>query len=189
MNNTKSKEILEKFESRMVNTTERLKSELNKVRAGRANPHILDKVIVDYYGTPTPLPQMANIAVPEARMLTISLWDISAMKEVNKALMASDIGITPSDDGKIIRLVFPQLTEERRKDLVKNIKKTAEEFKITLRNERRDVIEQLKKLKKDGDLSEDELTTQEKDVQKLTDKYVGQVDQITGAKEKEVLEV
>lgn len=189
LDNVNTKEAVEKFELRLMNTADRLKIELNKVRAGRANPHILDKIVVDYYGTPTPLSQMANIGVPEARMLTISLWDASALKEVNKALLASDLGITPSDDGKIIRLVFPQLTEERRKDLVKGLKKTSEEFKVTLRNERRDVLEQFKKLKKDGGLSEDELAGLEKDIQKLTDKYVAEVERITAAKEKEVLEV
>jgi ribosome recycling factor len=145
--------------------------------------------VVDYYGTPTPLNQMANISVPEARLITISLWDASALKNVTKAIMASDLGITPTDDGKIIRLAFPQLTEERRKDLVKSVKKTAEEFKVGIRNERRDILEVFKKLKKDAGMTEDELATQEKEVQKATDKYIAALEKVLADKEKEILDI
>ncbi|HEY8389829.1 MAG TPA: ribosome recycling factor [Clostridia bacterium] len=183
------KDNLQKFETRLEKVLDSFKNEMNKIRAGRANPHLLDKIMVDYYGTPTPLNQMANISVPEARMITITLWDVSAIKNVTKAIMASDLGITPTDDGKVIRLVFPQLTEERRKELVKNVKKIGEEFKVTIRNERRDVLETFKKLKKDAGMTEDELATQEKEVQKITDKYVASLEKILADKEKEILEV
>ncbi|MDE7396071.1 MAG: ribosome recycling factor [Clostridiales bacterium] len=159
------------------------------VRAGRANPQILNKITVDYYGTPTPLNQMATITVPEARMLVISLYDISMLKEVVKAINASDIGINPTDDGKSIRLVFPILTEERRKELTKQIKKTAEDTKVVLRNERRDIMEVLKKLKKDSVITEDEVATYEKDVQKTLDKYIESVDKAVKEKEAEILEI
>ena len=149
----------------------------------------INKIVVDYYGTPTPLNQMANIAVPEARILTIALWDVSMVKEVSKAIAASDIGINPSDDGKIIRLVFPQLTEERRKDLTKQIKKTAEDTKVVLRNERRDVIEVMKRLKKDNIITEDEQASLEKDIQKTLDKTIEDVEKILKAKEAEILEI
>lgn len=183
------KDHLTKYETKLTKILESFKNEMNRVRAGRANPHLLDKIMVDYYGTPTPLNQMANISVPEARMITISVWDVSAIKNVTKAIMASDLGITPVDDGKTIRLVFPQLTEERRKELVRSIKKTAEDFKVSMRNERRDVLEIFKKLKKDGKLSEDELATQEKEVQKIIDKYIGELEKVLGEKEKEILEI
>ncbi|NLC17018.1 MAG: ribosome recycling factor [Clostridiales bacterium] len=183
------KDHLTKYETKLTKILESFKNEMNRVRAGRANPHLLDKIMVDYYGTPTPLNQMANISVPEARMITISVWDVSAIKNVTKAIMASDLGITPIDDGKTIRLVFPQPTEERRKELVRNVKKTAEDFKVSMRNERRDVLEIFKKLKKDGKLSEDELATQEKEVQKIIDKYIGELEKVLGEKEKEILEI
>lgn len=179
----------EKFEGRLIKSVEHLKSEYLSVRAGRANPQILNKIVVDYYGTPTPLNQMANISVPEARMLVISLWDTSALKDVSKAISASDIGINPTDDGKTIRLIFPQLTEERRKDLVKQIKKMAEDAKIVLRNERRDIMEVIKKLKKDSIVTEDELALYEKDVQKSLDKAVEQVDKMLKEKEAEIIEI
>ena len=155
------------------------------IRAGRANPHILDKIFIDYYGVPTPIKQMANISVQEARILCISVWDASQIKNVSKAIAASDIGITPSDDGKVIRLVFPQLNEE----IVKQIKKIAEDSKIAMRGARRDIMDALKSLKKDGELSEDECAGLEGDVQKLLDKYVDKVDDAFSAKEKEILEV
>ncbi len=183
------KDNFQKFETRLEKVVESFKTEMNKVRAGRANPHLLDKIVVDYYGTPTPLNQMANISVPEARLITISLWDASALKNVTKAIMASDLGITPTDDGKIIRLAFPQLTEERRKDLVKSVKKTAEEFKVGIRNERRDILEVFKKLKKDAGMTEDELATQEKEVQKATDKYIAALEKVLADKEKEILDI
>ena len=183
------KTIIDRYDSRSAKTIEFFKSEMHDIRAGRANPHLLDKITVNYYGTPTPLNQMANISVPEARIITISLWDVSAMKEVNKAILASSLGITPSDDGKIIRLVFPQLTEERRRDLVKQIKKQAEETKVALRNERRGCVEAVKKLKKDSAITEDDLVLQEKEIQKKTDNYISDVDKILAEKEKEILEV
>lgn len=187
--NPQVKEEYDKYETRLGKAVEHFKSEMLAVRAGRANPQILNKIVVDYYGTPTPLNQMANIAVPEARILTIALWDVSMVKEVSKAIAASDIGINPSDDGKIIRLVFPQLTEERRKDLTKQIKKTAEDTKVILRNERRDVIEVMKRLKKDNIITEDEQASLEKDIQKTLDKTIEDVEKILKAKEAEILEI
>lgn len=183
------KEEYDKYENRLCKAVEHFKNEMVSVRAGRANPHILDKITVDYYGTPTPLSQMANITVPEARVLMISLWDTSKVKDVSKAIAASDIGINPSDDGKIIRLMFPQLTEERRKELTKQIKKTSEDTKVVLRNERRDVIEIMKRLKKDNVITEDEQASIEKDIQKTLDKTIEDVDKILKAKEAEILEV
>lgn len=180
---------IEVYEESLKKAIEHLKSQFLTVRAGRANPQILNKIVVDYYGTPTHLNQMANISVPEARMLTISLWDVSMIKEVNKAIMASDIGITPTDDGKIIRLVFPQLTEERRKELVKQVKKLAEETKVVLRNERRDANEAIKKLKKDNNISEDEQQNCEKEIQKILDRSVQLVDELLKDKETEILEI
>ena len=149
----------------------------------------MHKIAVDYYGTMTPLSQMATITVPEARMLVISLYDVSMLKEVVKAINASDIGINPTDDGKTIRLVFPQLTEERRRDLTKQVKKISEETKVVLRNERRDVIDSLKKLKKDNVITEDDVAAYEKDVQKMLDKYIESVDKLLKDKETEILEI
>ena len=168
--NPQVKSVFEKYESQISKTVEHLKSDLLTVRAGRANPQILNKIVVDYYGTPTPLNQMANITVPDARTLMISLWDTSAIKDVNKAISSSDIGINPSDDGKNIRLTFPQLTEERRRELCKQIKKTTEDTKVVLRNERRDILEAVKKLKKDNVITEDDVASFEKDIQKILDK-------------------
>ena len=159
------------------------------IRAGRANPQILNKIAVDYYGTLTPLSQMATITVPEARMLVISLYDVSMLKEVVKAINASDIGINPTDDGKTIRLVFPQLTEERRKDLTKQVKRISEDTKVVLRNERRDIMDSLKKLKKDSVITEDEVASYEKDVQKSLDKFIESVDKLLKDKESEILEI
>lgn len=179
----------DKYEGKLKKAVDHFKNEMVAVRAGRANPQILNKIVIDYYGTPTPLSQMANITVPEARVLMISLWDSSKVKDVSKAIAASDIGINPSDDGKIIRLVFPQLTEERRKELTKQIKKTCEDTKVVLRNERRDVIEAVKRLKKDNVITEDEQASIEKDVQKTLDKAIEDVEKILKAKEAEILEV
>ena len=159
------------------------------IRAGRANPHILDKVMVEYYGVPTPIVQMATITVSEARILNISVWDASQIKNVEKAITAADIGITPNNDGKTIRLVFPQLTEERRKEIVKQVKRICEETKIAMRNARRDALDMLKDLKKDSLLSEDEFASCEKDVQKLIDKYTDLADSEADAKEQEVMKV
>ena len=179
----------DKFQGKLGKALDHFKSEMVAVRAGRANPQILNKIVVDYYGTPTPLNQMANISVPEARVLMISLWDTGMVKAVSKAIAASDIGINPSDDGKIIRLVFPQLTEERRKELTKQIKKTCEDTKVVLRNERRDVIEAFKRLKKDNVITEDEQASLEKDVQKTLDQAIEEAEKVLKAKEVEILEV
>lgn len=183
------KQEFEKYETKINKAVDHLKGELIAVRAGRANPQILNKIVVDYYGTPTPLNQMANITVPDARTLLIALWDTSMLKEVSKAIAASDIGINPSDDGKNIRLVFPQLTEDRRKELCKQIKKTAEDTKVVLRNERRDIIEAIRKLKKDNAVTEDENAAFEKEIQKILDKAIENADKILKDKEAEILEL
>ena len=181
-------EILE-YEDNIQKTIEHFKGELSTIRAGRANPHILDKIAVDYYGTLTPLNQMANISVPEARMLLISVWDQSQVREVSKAIQAADIGVTPSDDGKVIRLIFPALTEERRKEIVKQVKKLCEETKIVLRNARRDCLDMYKQMKKDNEISEDEYASLEDDVQKIQDKYIAICENECSEKEKEVMEI
>ena len=183
------KDIMDGFKDDMEKAISFLKSEYSVIKAGRANPHILDRVMVDYYGVMTPLNQMGNINVPEARMLTISLWDLNAMGAVRKALQLADLGLTPSDDGKIIRLVFPMLTEERRRELVKQVKKVCEDAKISLRNARRDCLNMYKQMKKDSQLSEDEYAGLEKDVQKVLDSYNAKCDEICQTKEKEVMEV
>ena len=177
------------LEEKLEKAVNHLSSEYVTVRAGRANPKILDNITVDYYGSPTPLKQIANITVPEARMLVINLFDKSATKETVKAIAASEIGINPTDDGKVIRLVFPQLTEERRKELVKQVKKMSEDCKVVLRNERRDILDRAKKLKKDMNFSEDELAYFEKEVQKVLDKYIENAEVLYKAKEKEILEI
>ena len=159
------------------------------MKAGRANPHVLDKVLVNYYGVPTPLNQISNISVQDARVLAISLWDASLIKEALKAISASDIGITPNDDGKIIRLVFPSLTEERRREMVKDIKKMGEDTKVIARNARRDIMDELKKLKKDSKITEDEQAGYEKDVQKTLDEAVSKIDKAMEEKEKELMQV
>ena len=159
------------------------------IRAGRANPRILDKIVVDYYGSPTPIKQMANISVQEARILCISVWDVSQIKNITKAITASDIGITPTDDGKTIRLVFPQLTEERRKEIVKQTKKIAEDTKVAMRSARRDTMDKIKNLKKNNEISEDEQSSLEKEVQKILDNYITKVDSTFATKEKEILEI
>lgn len=159
------------------------------IRAGRANPHILDKVMVEYYGVPTPIVQMGTVTVSEARILNINIWDASQIKNVEKAISQADIGITPTDDGKTIRLVFPMLTEERRKEIVKNVKKLCEETKIVMRNVRRDTMDMLKDMKKDSQLSEDEFAVCEKDVQKMIDKYTDMADKLAADKEAEVMKV
>ena len=159
--------IFIEFEEELAKAVKHYEGELSSVRAGRANPHILDKILVDYYGTPTPIQHMANVSVPEARQLLISPWDISNVKNISKAILASDLGLTPTDDGRVIRLNFPMLTEERRRDLVKQTRKLVEDTKVICRNARRDAIEQLKKLKKDGAITEDAEASYEKDVQKI----------------------
>ena len=176
-------------EEKMDKALQHLAAEFASIRAGRANPGILDKVTVDYYGTPTPVNQMAAVTVSEARILLIQPWDASMIKAINKALLASDIGITPTDDGKVIRLVFPQLTEDRRKEICKSIKKYGEECKVAVRNVRREAMDKMKAKKKDGELTEDDMKSGEKDVQKLTDKYCDKVDEHVSDKEKEIMSI
>ena len=182
-------DILDRSRERMNKTIEALKRELSGMKAGRANPQILDRIMVDYYGTPTPIPQMANVSTPEPRLLAITLWDPSTLKDVEKAIMKSDLGITPSNDGKIIRLVFPEPTAERRKELVKVAKKVAEEYRQIIRAHRRDAIETLRKDKKDGNLTEDDLSLLEKEVQNLTDKFGKKVEDLLKEKESEIMEI
>ncbi|MDR3022331.1 MAG: ribosome recycling factor [Clostridiales bacterium] len=188
IDNAEVKSTLEIFQTKMHKTIEHFVNELQNIRAGRANANILNKVVVDYYGTPTPVTQMANVSVPDARSILISVWDISTLKDVSKAIQQSDLGLNPIDDGKVIRLNFPQLTEEKRKELAKSIKKISEDCKVVLRNERRDAMELLKKLKKDNVITEDDLSSTDKDVQKLLDKNTEYVDKLTKDKERELLE-
>ena len=177
------------IKDKMDKTVENLKVKFSEVRAGRANPAILNKVRIDYYGAPTPINQVAGVSVPEARMIVIQPWDISILKEIEKAILASDIGINPNNDGKVIRLTFPELTEERRKELVKDIKKMAEEAKVALRAIRREGIDKAKEEQKQGNITEDELKQAENEIQKLTDKNIEEVDKILAVKEKEVMSV
>lgn len=177
------------FEDKMLKACDALASDLATIRAGRANPHILDKLRVEYYGTPTPFQQVANVSVPEARMIQIQPWEPSLLKEIEKAILVSDLGITPTNDGKVIRIVFPELTEDRRKELVKDIKKKGENAKVAVRNVRRDANDALKKNAKANDMSEDEVKKLEDDIQKLTDKYVAEIDKSIEAKSKEIMTV
>lgn len=181
-------ERLRQYEDRMKKTYEYLEADLATLRAGRANPHVLDKLRVDYYGTPTPIQQVGNVTVPEARMIQIAPWEKSLIKVIEKAIMASDIGITPSNDGSVIRLVFPEVTEERRKELVKEVKKKGEEGKVAIRNIRRDGNDAFKKLTKE-DVSEDEIKQLGDLLQKMTDKYVKEVDGLVESKTKEIMTV
>ena len=181
-------ERLEVFETKMQKSLANLEGELKTIRAGRANPHILDKLTVDYYGMPTPIQQVANISVPEARMIQIQPWEKSMVREIEKAIMTSDIGINPTNDGAVIRLVFPELTEDRRKELVKDVKKKGEAAKVAVRNIRRDGNDAFKKLK-GSDISEDEIKDLETQLQKLTDKYIAEIDKAVETKSKEVLTV
>ena len=188
-NNPQVQDAFDEYELTLADSMEHLKIDLGAIRAGRANPQILNKVYVDYYGTQTPLSQMSNITVPEARLLQISLWDTSMIKAVVKAINESDIGITPTDDGKVIRLVFPQLTEERRRDLSKQVHKIGEEYKVALRNARRDILDKIKAFKKDNLITEDDVDRYGKEVQKRLDKNVAEVDVIIKNKDAEVFEV
>ena len=181
--------MIEKYTEKMQKTIDNLEREYNSIRAGRANPHVLDRIKVDYYGTPTPLQQVGNITVPEPRLITIQPWEPSMLKVIEKAILQSDVGINPSNDGKMIRLVFPELTEERRKDLVKDVKKKGEQAKVAIRNVRRDANEFLKKSNKAGDITEDDLKDQQTKVQKETDKFVSKVDEAIEKKSKEILTV
>lgn len=182
-------ERLVKYEDKMKKTLKNLDSEFGTIRAGRANPHVLDKITVDYYGAQTPLQQVANISVPEPRMIQIQPWEASLVKAIEKAILTSDLGLNPTNDGKMIRLVFPELTEERRKDLVKDVKKKGEAAKVAVRNIRRDGNDAFKKMKKSSEVSEDEIKDLEEELQKVTDKYIKEVDKAIEVKSKEILTV
>ena len=181
------KETMKKAESKMTKSVDRLKGEFAAIRAGRANPAVLDKVMVDYYGTPTPVNQMAAVSVSEARILVIQPWDVSTLKAIEKAIITSDVGITPTNDGKVLRLVFPQPTEDRRKELCKEIKKYGEETKVAVRAVRRDTMETFKTMKKNSEITEDDLKSCEKDIQNLTDKFCKNIDSLVSEKEQEVM--
>ncbi len=181
--------LLDDLESKCVKTYNGFINELQAIKAGRANPHVLDKITVDYYGSMTPINQMANISVSEARILVISVWDKGAIKNVEKAILAANIGITPQNDGSVIRLVFPELTEEKRKSLVKDTKAIAENMKITIRNHRRDANDEVKKLKKDSLITEDDVKELEKVVDKKVNSYIEQIDNLFKDKEKEIMSV
>ena len=182
-------ERIQVYETKMKKTLESLERDYISIRAGRANPHVLDKLVVDYYGTPTPIQQVGNITVPEARVILIQPWESKLIKAIEKEIMASDIGITPSNDGKAIRLVFPELTEESRKEIAKDVKKKGEAAKVAVRNIRRDANDALKKWSKAKEISEDEADDLEKAVQKITDKFIAEVDKAVETKTKEVLTV
>ena len=177
------------IKEKMNRTINVFDEKLAEVRAGRANPAILNKIKIDYYGTPTPINQIAGISVPEARLIVIQPWDASALKEIEKAILASDIGINPNNDGKVIRLTFPELTEERRKEIVKDVRKMAEETKVAIRSIRRDGMDQAKNSQKNGEMTEDELKQAESEIQKITDKYIEEVDKMLESKEKELMSV
>jgi len=183
------KEVLQETKDRMDKTVKALVIDMKRVRTGRASMTMLDSVKVDYYGTLTPLSQMASVAIPESRLITVQPWDVSAIKEVEKGILKANLGLTPSSDGKIVRISIPPLTEERRKDIAKNTSQVCEEFKVAIRNIRRDSNETLKSLQKDGDISEDDSFKGQKQIQDLTDTYIESVDKIYQSKEKEILEV
>ena len=181
-------ERIQKYEEKMKKTLASLESELVTIRAGRANPHVLDKIAVDYYGSPTPIQQVANVSVPEARMIQIQPWEKNMLKEIEKAILISDIGINPTNDGTSIRLIFPELTEDRRKELAKEVKKKGEDGKVAIRNIRRDGNVAFKKLK-GSEVSEDEIKDLEDELQKITDKYIAQIDKMVETKSKEIMTV
>ena len=182
-------EKLKVYDTKMQKTIDNLDSEMGTIRAGRANPNVLNRIMVDYYGTPTPIQQVANVSVPEPRMIQIQPWEASMVNEIEKAILTSDLGINPTNDGKVVRLLFPELTEERRKELAKDVKKKGESAKVAIRNIRRDANDSFKKLGKSADVSEDEIKDLETAVQKLTDKYIKDVDAAVDAKSKEILTV
>jgi len=184
-----TKEIINEAEASMKKTIDVVKKEFASLRAGRATPALLDKVMVNYYGTPTPVNQLANITAPEARLLVVQPWDKAAMPEIEKAILKSDLGINPVSDGNVIRLVIPQLTQERRTELMKVVKKKAEEGRVAVRNIRRDANDKLKAKQKEGSISEDELKRLQEEVQKLTDRYIKEIDSLLVAKEQEILQV
>ena len=181
-------ERLKIYDEKMTKSLESLANEFTTIRAGRANPHVLDNVMVDYYGAPSSIQAVANVSVPEPRLIQIAPWEPSMLKEIEKAILTSDIGINPTNDGKVIRLVFPELTEDRRKELAKDVKKRGENAKVAIRNIRRDANDSFKKLSKD-DISEDEIKELENEVQKLTDKYIAKIDEAIEAKSKEIMTV
>lgn len=183
------KEVIKKCEEKMTKTCENLDGEFTNIRAGRANPNLLNRIMVEYYGTPTPMQQVGNISVPEPRIIQINPWEKSLLKAIEKAILASDLGITPTNDGTSIRLVFPELTEERRKELVKDIKKKGEAAKVAVRNVRRDDNDTLKKMEKSTDITEDERKEGEEKIQKMTDKYVAKIDKSVENKSKEIMTV
>ena len=182
-------ERIQVYDDKMKKTLEHLAADYQGIRAGRANPHVLDKLRVDYYGTPTPIQQVGNITVPEARMIQIQPWEASLIKDIEKAILVSDLGLTPNNDGKVIRLIFPELTEERRKELAKDVKKKGDNAKVAIRNVRRDANDTVKKENKAGELSDDEAKNLEDDVQKLTDKYIALIDKAIEEKTSEILTV
>ena len=177
------------LKERMEKSIGAFKEKLSEIRAGRANPAILNKVKIDYYGTPTPINQVAGVSVPEARLIVIQPWDVSVLKDIEKAILASDIGLNPNNDGKVIRLAFPELTEERRKELAKEIRKITEEAKVAIRAIRRDGIDEAKAKQKNSEITEDELKSAETEIQKITDKYIDEIDKILADKEKEIMSV
>ncbi len=183
------KEILDQAKAKMDKSIVVLENNMQAIRAGRANPKLLDRISVDYYGTPTPLNQIGNVTVPEARMMVIKPWEKTMLKAIEKAIQTSDLGLNPNNDGEVIRLIFPELNAERRKDLSKQVKKNAEDAKVAVRSIRRDAIEQVKKLKKDALITEDDQRKAEEDAQKLTDKAIKEIDTVAAAKEKEIMEV
>ena len=183
------KTVLKKAEERMNRRIEHLNNEYSAIRAGRANPAVLDKVVVDYYGAPTPVNQLAAVSVAEARTLVIQPWDMSVLTPIERAIQKSDIGINPQNDGKTLRMIFPPLTEERRKEIVKDIKELAEETKVGIRNVRRDTVDKFKAMKKDGEITEDDLKQAEKKTQDLTDKFVKEIDTLAEKKQKEVMSI
>ena len=177
------------FEVKMKKSIEAYKNELDSVRAGRANPNVLSRVMVDYYGTPTPVNQIGSVSTPDARTIVIQPWDSSTLKNIEKSILASDLGVTPVNDGKVIRLAFPQPTEERRKELKKQVSKLGEDAKVAIRNVRRDAMDKAKDMKKNGEMTEDEQKAYEKLVQDMTDKFIKEIDSITSAKDKEIMEI
>ncbi len=183
------KELLKNTEEKMNKTVAVLERDYKSIRAGRANASVLDRVTVDYYGCPTPIQQMAAVSVPEPRILMIQPWDATTLKDIEKAILTSDIGINPQNDGRVIRLSFPPLTEERRKDIVKEVRKASEENKVAIRNTRRDAIEKLKALKKANTITEDDVADGEKKIQNLTDKFCKEIDDLAALKEKEIMEI
>ena len=182
-------EHLKLYEDKMEKSLDVLLDEYASIRAGRANPHVLDRLRIDYYGTPTPIQQVGNVTVPEARMIVIQPWEKSLLKEIEKAILVSDLGINPTNDGNVIRLVFPELTEERRKDLAKDVKKKGEGAKVAVRNIRRDAMDSIKKMEEAGDISEDDLKQGEEKIQKITDKMIEKVDKAIETKTKEIMTV